>query len=181
MDNVVYVDCVLINGKVVMVDVYFSFKCVIVVKQGWIINVGEDQEIQQYIGFQMQVIDFGGKFILFVVYDLYIYIGWFVDSWYCLNCQDVCFLVVLWERLCDQVVCIFVGVWICVCGLDLNVIKECVVEQCFLMCWDIDDVMVDYFILFVLWDGYFCIVNSWVLVFFGFDVSIFDFFGGYLG
>lgn len=50
MDNVVYADCVLINGKVATVDAHFSFKRAIAVKQGWIINVGEDQEIQQHIG-----------------------------------------------------------------------------------------------------------------------------------
>lgn len=49
MDNVVYADCVLINGKVATVDAHFSFKRAIAVKQGWIINVGEDQEIQQHI------------------------------------------------------------------------------------------------------------------------------------
>ncbi len=43
MDNVVYADCVLINGKVATVDAHFSFKRAIAVKQGWIINVGEDQ------------------------------------------------------------------------------------------------------------------------------------------
>ncbi|WP_368756038.1 hypothetical protein, partial [Klebsiella pneumoniae] len=40
MDNVVYADCVLINGKVATVDAHFSFKRAIAVKQGWIINVG---------------------------------------------------------------------------------------------------------------------------------------------
>ena len=39
MDNVVYADCVLINGKVATVDSHFSFKRAIAVKQGWIINV----------------------------------------------------------------------------------------------------------------------------------------------
>ncbi len=43
MDNVVYADCVLINGKVATVDAHFSFKRAIAVKQGWIINVGEDR------------------------------------------------------------------------------------------------------------------------------------------
>lgn len=57
MDNVVYADCVLINGKVATVDAHFSFKRAIAVKQGWIINVGEDQDIQQHIGPQTQVID----------------------------------------------------------------------------------------------------------------------------
>nr|MDQ6120564.1 hypothetical protein [Klebsiella pneumoniae subsp. pneumoniae] len=89
MDNVVYADCVLINGKVATVDAHFSFKRAIAVKQGWIINVGEDQEIQQHIGPQTQVIDLGGKLILPAAHDSHIHIGWLADSWHCLNCQDV--------------------------------------------------------------------------------------------
>lgn len=86
MDNVVYADCVLINGKVATVDAHFSFKRAIAVKQGWIINVGEDQEIQQHIGPQTQVIDLGGKLILPAAHDSHIHIGWLADSWHCLNC-----------------------------------------------------------------------------------------------
>ncbi|GHK51275.1 hypothetical protein KPZU09_10110 [Klebsiella pneumoniae] len=95
MDNVVYADCVLINGKVATVDAHFSFKRAIAVKQGWIINVGEDQEIQQHIGPQTQVIDLGGKLILPAAHDSHIHIGWLADSWHCLNCQDVRSLAVL--------------------------------------------------------------------------------------
>ena len=86
MDNVVYADCVLINGKVATVDAHFSFKRAIAVKQGWIINVGEDREIQQHIGPQTQVIDLGGKLILPAAHDSHIHIGWLADSWHCLNC-----------------------------------------------------------------------------------------------
>ncbi len=49
MDNVVYADCVLINGKVATVDAHFSFKRAIAVKQGWIINVGEDQRFSSIL------------------------------------------------------------------------------------------------------------------------------------
>lgn len=98
MDNVVYADCVLINGKVATVDAHFSFKRAIAVKQGWIINVGEDQEIQQHIGPQTQVIDLGGKLILPAAHDSHIHIGWLADSWHCLNCQDVRSLAVLREK-----------------------------------------------------------------------------------
>ena len=80
MDNVVYADCVLINGKVATVDAHFSFKRAIAVKQGWIINVGEDKEIQQHIGPQTQVIDLGGKLILPAAHDSHIHIGWLADS-----------------------------------------------------------------------------------------------------
>ena len=79
----VYADCVLINGKVATVDAHFSFKRAIAVKQGWIINVGEDQEIQQHSGPQTQVIDLKGKLILPAAHDSHIHIGWLADGWHC--------------------------------------------------------------------------------------------------
>lgn len=112
MDNVVYADCVLINGKVATVDAHFSFKRAIAVKQGWIINVGEDQDIQQHIGPQTQVIDLKGKLILPAAHDSHIHIGWLADSWHCLNCQDVRSLAVLRERLRDQAARTPAGAWI---------------------------------------------------------------------
>ena len=159
MDNVVYADCVLINGKVATVDAHFSFKRAIAVKQGWIINVGEDQEIQQHIGPQTQVIDLGGKLILPAAHDSHIHIGWLADSWHCLNCQDVRSLAVLRERLRDQAARTPAGAWIRVCGLDPNAIKECAAEQRSLTRWDIDDVTADHPTLLALWDGHSCIVN----------------------
>lgn len=115
MDNVVYADCVLINGKVATVDAHFSFKRAIAVKQGWIINVGEDQEIQQHIGPQTQVIDLGGKLILPAAHDSHIHIGWLADSWHCLNCRRA-FLAVL-RKDCATSSPHPAGAWIRVCGL----------------------------------------------------------------
>ena len=157
MDNVVYADCVLINGKVATVDAHFSFKRAIAVKQGWIINVGEDQDIQQHIGPQTQVIDLKGKLILPAAHDSHIHIGWLADSWHCLNCQDVRSLAVLRERLRDEAARTPAGAWIRVCGLDPNAIKECAAEQRSLTRWDIDDVTADHPTLLALWDGHSCI------------------------
>ncbi len=171
MDNVVYADCVLINGKVATVDAHFSFKRAIAVKQGWIINVGEDQDIQQHIGPQTQVIDLGGKLILPAAHDSHIHIGWLADSWHCLNCQDVRSLAVLRERLRDQAARTPAGAWIRVCGLDPNAIKECAAEQRSLTRWDIDDVTADHPTLLALWDGHSCIVNSRALALSGLDAS----------
>lgn len=171
MDNVVYADCVLINGKVATVDAHFSFKRAIAVKQGWIINVGEDREIQQHIGPQTQVIDLGGKLILPAAHDSHIHIGWLADSWHCLNCQDVRSLAVLRERLRDQAARTPAGAWIRVCGLDPNAIKECAAEQRSLTRWDIDDVTADHPTLLALWDGHSCIVNSRALALSGLDAS----------
>lgn len=170
MDNVVYADCVLINGKVATVDAHFSFKRAIAVKQGWIINVGEDREIQQHIGPQTQVIDLGGKLILPAAHDSHIHIGWLADSWHCLNCRGRAFLAVLRERLRDQAARTRRGMDSCLRS-DPNAIKECAAEQRSLTRWDIDDVTADHPTLLALWDGHSCIVNSRALALSGLDAS----------
>ncbi len=57
-------DTVFVNGRVVTVDKRFSFKKAIAIKNGWIINVGENADIRPYIGPHTQVIDLQGKMIL---------------------------------------------------------------------------------------------------------------------
>ena len=170
MDNVVYADCVLINGKVATVDAHFSFKRAIAVKQGWIINVGEDQEIQQHIGPQTQVIDLGGKLILPAAHDSHIHIGWLADSWHCLNCQDVRSLAVLRERLRDQAARTPPGHGF-VSAVWIQTQSRCAAEQRSLTRWDIDDVTADHPTLLALWDGHSCIVNSRALALSGLDAS----------
>ncbi|MDL2253920.1 hypothetical protein LJC49_07605 [Ruminococcaceae bacterium OttesenSCG-928-I18] len=54
-----YADLVLQNGKVVTVDKDFSFKKAIAVKDGWIIDVGYDADMKEYIGPKTEVIGLG--------------------------------------------------------------------------------------------------------------------------
>lgn len=70
-------DTVLINGKVATVDRHFRFTRAIAVKNGWIINVGEDEEIKTHIGPDTQVIDLQGKLILPAAHDAHVTLaGW---------------------------------------------------------------------------------------------------------
>ncbi|MCS6038751.1 amidohydrolase family protein [Klebsiella pneumoniae subsp. pneumoniae] len=182
MDNVVYADCVLINGKVATVDAHFSFKRAIAVKQGWIINVGEDQEIQQHIGPQTQVIDLGGKLILPAAHDSHIHIGWLADSWHCPELPGRAFpgstagkTARPGQPALPPGHGFVSAVWI------QNAIKECAAEQRSLTRWDIDDVTADHPTLLALWDGHSCIVNSRALALSGLDASTPDPLGGHLG
>lgn len=72
-----YADMVIINGKVVTVDKYFSFKKAIAVKDGWIINVGENADIKPYIGPDTQVVDLKGKMILPGAHDAHMHGIWY--------------------------------------------------------------------------------------------------------
>ena len=60
----IYADTVFINGKVITVDADFSIKKAIAIRNGWIIDVGENAEIREYIGDETQVIDLQGKTIM---------------------------------------------------------------------------------------------------------------------
>lgn len=180
MDNVVYADCVLINGKVATVDAHFSFKRAIAVKQGWIINVGEDQEIQQHIGPQTQVIDLGGKLILPAAHDSHIHIGWLAGQ-LALPELPTCVPGSTAGKTARP------GSPHSRRGMDSclrsgsNAIKECAAEQRSLTRWDIDDVTADHPTLLALWDGHSCIVNSRALALSGLDASTPDPLGGHLG
>ncbi|EBZ7916885.1 amidohydrolase, partial [Salmonella enterica subsp. enterica serovar Agona] len=80
-------DTVLINGKVATVDRHFRFTRAIAVKNGWIINVGEDEEIKTHIGPDTQIIDLQGKLILPAAHDAHVHISWLAASWKCVNCS----------------------------------------------------------------------------------------------
>jgi predicted amidohydrolase YtcJ len=57
-------DLIVINSKVVTVDRDFSIKQAIAVKDGWIVAVGSNEEIQKFAGKSTQVLDLKGKPIL---------------------------------------------------------------------------------------------------------------------
>ena len=57
-------DLIIMNGKVITVDHDFSIKQAIAVKDGWIIAVGTNGDVQKFSGKKTQVIDLKGKTIL---------------------------------------------------------------------------------------------------------------------
>ena len=57
-------DLITINGKVITVDKDFSIKQAIAVKDGWIVAVGTNGDVQKFAGKNTQVIDLKGKPIL---------------------------------------------------------------------------------------------------------------------
>ena len=57
-------DLIIINGKVITVDKDFSIKQAIAVKNGWIVAVGTNADIQKFAGKKTQVMDLKGKAIL---------------------------------------------------------------------------------------------------------------------
>ena len=79
-------DMVIVNGKVATVDRSFSFKEAIAVRDGWIIDVGTDTEIRQYIGPGTEVIDLEGRLILPGAHDSHMHGTVFALNARCCNC-----------------------------------------------------------------------------------------------
>ncbi|HGY3897639.1 TPA: amidohydrolase [Klebsiella aerogenes] len=181
MKSVVYADTVFLNGKVATVDSCFRFKRAIAVKDGWIINVGEDEEIQAHIGPQTQVIYLGGKLILPAAHDSHVHIAWLADSWHCLNCSAVRSLAELRTRLRERAATTPPGEWIRATGLHPEAIDECVKQKRLLTRWDIDDITPDHPVILAFWDGHSCMVNSQALAISGIDAATPDPIGGHIG
>jgi predicted amidohydrolase YtcJ len=57
-------DLIIINGKVITVDKDFSIQQAIAVKDGWIVAVGTNGDVQKFAGKKTQVMDLKGKAIL---------------------------------------------------------------------------------------------------------------------
>lgn len=181
MESTVYADTVFINGKVATVDSHFSFKRAIAVKNGWIINVGEDEDVQVHIGPETQVIDLAGRLILPAAHDSHVHIGWLADSWHCLNCSTVRSLSELRTRLSERAASTPPGEWIRVTGLNSAAIDECIRQNRSLTRWDIDDVTPTHPVILAFWDGHSCMVNSRMLEISGIDITTPDPIGGHIG
>lgn len=79
-------DTVFVNGKVATVDPHFTFQRAVAIKDGWIIDVGQDADIQPYIGEDTKVIDLEGKLLMPGAHDAHTHgVSWATTLMAC-NC-----------------------------------------------------------------------------------------------
>ncbi|TGD49544.1 amidohydrolase, partial [Salmonella enterica subsp. enterica serovar Poona] len=149
-------DTVLINGKVATVDRHFRFTRAITVKNGWIINVGEDEEIKTHIGPDTQIIDLQGKLILPAAHDAHVHISWLAASWKCVNCSTARTLEALLALLRERAATTPPGQWIHACGFNPAIIDS----SRPLTRHDIDSATPNHPACLALWDGPSCLVTS---------------------
>ena len=57
-------DLVFFNGKIAKVDRKFGFCTAIAVKDGWIIDIGSDEEMKCHIGEATEAVDLNGRLML---------------------------------------------------------------------------------------------------------------------
>ena len=138
-------DTVFINGKVATVDKRFSFKKAIAVKDGWIIDVGENDEIRAYIGPDTKVIDLGGKVILPGAHDAHIHaISWMFNNTCCYLGPEVMQTVPeMRSILAEEIKKFAPGEWVQGSGLSPEFIEGRNNTTSPVTCHDIDEVSPD--------------------------------------
>jgi len=175
---VVTADLVIVNGKVVTVDREFSIKEAIAVKDGWIIDVGENAKIEEYIGAKTEVIDLRGKVILPGAHDAHLHAahtGFFLDTEILnLKYPEVKSIKDINQKLKEAVSKKAPGEWIIGFGWNNLLIEECARENRMPNRWDFDEVTPDNPILLVDFSAHNIIVNSKALEICGIDRNISD-------
>jgi len=139
---------VLRNGKVATVDKDFSFREAVAVKDGWIIDVGTDEELLGRIGPDTKVVDLGGKVLLPAANDAHMHatltghrlISAFLDVG---ATSGVKTIKELRSRLAEAVARTEPGAWILGGGFIEFLIEECAAEGRGLTKWDLDEVSPD--------------------------------------
>lgn len=137
-------DLVFLNGKIAQVDAKFHFCTALAVKDGWIIDVGSDEEIKEHIGAETKVIDLLGRLMLPGAQDCHTHaclaglykLPWFLD----VGEHAVSSLSDLQGILREAAEKTPKGAWILGSGLSAGCIRECKAENRQLTRWDIDEV-----------------------------------------
>lgn len=152
------------NGKVVTVDQDFSFKEAIAVKDGWVIDVGTNQEMEKYIGADTEVIDLDGKVILPGAHDGHMHAahtGLFLDpETLNLKFPAVQSIKDIQEVLKEAVEKAEPGQWILGFGWNAAQLEECVAEDRTPKKWDFDHIAPDNPIALYDYSAHSMVVNS---------------------
>ena len=156
-------DTILVNGKVATVDKHFSYKQAIAVKNGWIIDVGENDEINAYKGAGTKVIDLEGKVVLPGIHDGHVHLcDWSDNLFNTFNCSRMAVpsLEVLRNTLAEKAKTAGSDTWIRGAGMDGDSFEECRKRGFPINCHDIDSVTPDVPVVIIFWDGHTCLANS---------------------
>ena len=154
-------DTVFVNGKVVTVDRRFSIKEAVAVKNGWIIDVGSNSEMDQYIGSKTEVIDLKGKIIMPAAHDSHAHgIVWGANALFTCDCSpaSVRSNADLRRVLAEKAKSSRPGEWIRGGGINYNTFEDA--DPAGLSRKIIDDVTPNNPVLIVDWSGHNVLVNS---------------------
>jgi predicted amidohydrolase YtcJ len=139
-DFMIIADTVFVNGKVAAIDAHATFHRSIAIKDGWIIDIGQNADTQRYIGEKTRVVDLDGKLVMPGLHDAHTHVA----SWGCalVSCDcgtaAVKSLDDLRARLANYAAKLKPGEWLRGDGLDPEALAASLGRQ--LNHHDIDDV-----------------------------------------
>jgi predicted amidohydrolase YtcJ len=169
----VIAELVLINGKVAVLDKRNTFHQAVAVKDGWIIDVGSNDEISARIGPATKVIDLGGKVLLPAANDAHLHAtltGLMLESGFLnVGTPDIKSVRDLRERVASAVAGKKPGQWIYGSGFLEFLLEECAAEGRGLNRWDLDPVSPDNPVMLTDFGLHTLVVNSRALEIAGID------------
>lgn len=176
-------DTVFLNGKVATVDKNFSYKKAIAVKDGWIIDVGENKEISAYIGPSTRVIDLGGKVILPGAHDSHIHaISFTFNNTCCYLGPEVMQTVAQMQAILAEEVKKFApGEWVQGAGLCPQFVEGRNTTTSPVTCKDIDEVTKDNPVAIMYKSAHELLANSKAMELCGITAQTPDPPGGHIG
>lgn len=145
-------DLLLINGKIATVDQDFSFKEAVAVKDGWIIDVGTNEELKNYKGASTKLIDLDGKLVLPGAYDTHVHAAYgglsLGENFVNLYSPEVKSIKEINEKLREATKKVPPGTWIIGAGFSSSRLEECIKDGGrFPNRWDFDPATPDHPIL----------------------------------
>ncbi|MDR2403002.1 MAG: amidohydrolase [Spirochaetaceae bacterium] len=169
----VIAELVLKNGKVATLDKHNTFHQAVAVKDGWIIDVGSNDEISARIGPATRVIDLGGKVLLPAANDAHLHAtltGLMLDSGFLqVGTPDIKTVKDLQKKIAAAVAGKKPGQWIYGSGFLEFLLEECAAEGRGLNRWDLDPVSPDNPVMLTDFGLHTLVVNSRALEAAGID------------
>lgn len=135
-----YADTVIKNGKIATVDKNFSFAESLAILNGWIIDIGTNEQMRKYIGPDTTVTDLNGRTVLPGIHDSHCHLTEHVDTTKCIDCsrERVSSLSDLGAVLKESIENYRPGQIVRGRGFDENMIRECRERGSLLNCRDLD-------------------------------------------
>lgn len=140
----IFASMVLRNGKIATVDEQFRFCEAVAIKDGWIIDVGTNEEISALIGKETEVVDLEGRVLLPAACDSHMHAtlsGLMLDSGFLnVGTPDIKTVKDLQAKVAQAVAKAKPGEWIYGSKFMEFLLQECQQEARGLNRWDLDAV-----------------------------------------
>lgn len=144
-------DMVLYNGKIATIDRDFSFKEAVAIKDGWIIEVGSNDEVKDFIGKTTEVIDLKKKLLLPGAFDSHVHSTYgglsLGKNFLNLYTPEVTSIKEINEKLKKLTKQVPPGEWIIGAGFSSSKLEECINNNRLPNRWDFDAVTPEHPIL----------------------------------